>query len=342
MSGLKHPDRPPGPDYKRLILGARVPRVHARGKALAVADHLRNPAPHDEMLKTLRGLKIAFVRRHQRLLTEPRQRSARPRNEFPSQIAPSSIEEPLDDGWRGLPENSNVSHLMGVEPTVSTDSPSGGSSPTRSLERSLRLLEAFDGDTDAAALSELASKTGLAVSTTARLLSTMEHRGFLRRFPDGRFALGPVIMRLGLRATNTPLRAVAAPHLARLAEQTRESANLGVRAEDGRVLYIDHAASPQALRVWNWIGRTIDAEGSAIGAALAGTVEPGGYAMQRDIVEAHITAVAAPVRHHDQGIVAAINVVGPTARISDRELLHLGELVAAEAAQVSKELGEKS
>ena len=150
-----------------------------------------------------------------------------------------------------------------------TDSPSGGSSPTRSLERSLRLLEAFDGDTDAAALSELATKTGLAVSTTARLLSTMEHRGFLRRFPDGRFALGPVIMRLGLRATNTPLRAVAAPHLARLAEQTRESANLGVRAEDGRVLYIDHAASPQALRVWNWIGRTIDAEGSAIGAALS-------------------------------------------------------------------------
>ena len=69
VSGLKHPDRPAGPDYKRLILGARVPRVHARGKALAVADHLGDPAPHDEMLKTLRGLKIAFVRRHERLLT---------------------------------------------------------------------------------------------------------------------------------------------------------------------------------------------------------------------------------------------------------------------------------
>ena len=55
--------------------------------------------------------------------------------------------------------------------------------------------------------------------------------------------------------------------------------------------------------------------------------------------EVGLAAVAAPVRAVDGAVVAAISVSGPTARINDRGITALGDLLVAETRGLSAQLG---
>ena len=59
------------------------------------------------------------------------------------------------------------------------------------------------------------------------------------------------------------------------------------------------------------------ATGTAMGAALAGRLEPHGYAVSRGALEADITAIAVPVRDYHDEIVAALSILAPSYRTDD-------------------------
>jgi IclR family transcriptional regulator, acetate operon repressor len=209
---------------------------------------------------------------------------------------------------------------------------------TRTVDRALGLLAAaVDGPQT---LSELARGAALAPSTTSRLLGALQRHGFVQRGDDGRFRSGSELVRLAAATLRgEPAYELAAPHLAALTEETGETANLGVRAEGDRVLYLRQSVSPRTVRAESWVGRTIPLRGTALGAALTGALGPEGYTVSTAAVEPDVTAIAAPFHDHHGRVAGALSVTAPTYRTSAEDAAAHGRALAEHAAGLSRELG---
>ncbi len=206
------------------------------------------------------------------------------------------------------------------------------------VERALSLLTCFSAR-NGLSLTELAQQAQLAPSTTSRLLKILEQRNFVRRGTDRLYYLGTQIVQLGIIAVrDLSLQEVARPHLQSLAATTGESVHLGILTGN-EVLYIDQVSSQRTVQAASWLGRTVPLADTAIGAAIRGQVCPAGYSATRHTIEPDISSVAAPIYDQSNTIIAAINVIGPTYRISDDTLAHLGTQVVAQARQISQQLG---
>jgi IclR family acetate operon transcriptional repressor len=163
------------------------------------------------------------------------------------------------------------------------------------------------------------------------------------------------------------LAALAEPAMRRLASESGETVNLMVRTAGGAEA-IAQVDGRHVLGVSNWIGREVPDHCSAAGKVFlafgASTLPAGqlerrtphtitdrpllerdleavrrqGYATIVDELELGLAAVAAPVRDAD-GVVAALSVAGPTARLGDARLGLLGRVAIEQAHMVSIQLG---
>lgn len=213
-------------------------------------------------------------------------------------------------------------------------------SPVRAVQRAFEILGRLGGERTGATLSELARETGLPTSTVARLLATLEHMGFAQRQADGRFGAGMKLIQIGLSALRgLSIYDLAEPHLRRVAEASGETANLAVRASATHAIYLRQVLSQRAVRHASWVGRLLPLDRTAVGAAFAGELDIGGYAVRRSTFEPDVVAIAAPVRGPDGTVVAALSVTAPSYRVADTELPRLGALVLEEAKRASAELG---
>ncbi|HET9124858.1 MAG TPA: IclR family transcriptional regulator [Solirubrobacteraceae bacterium] len=208
---------------------------------------------------------------------------------------------------------------------------------TRTVERALELLEAAASASDGLTLTELAQQTSLSASTASRLLSTLQRHRFVTRTAEGRFGAGPRLRQLAVSAMREdPLYELAGPHLAALAQETRETASLGVALDEDHVLYLRQHPSPQFVRVAGWTGRTIPRRGTALGAALAGQAGPDGFVVRHSSVEPDVTSIAAPVHGASGAIVGALSVLAPRYRTASAQEQTHGRWVAAHARELSE------
>ncbi len=149
------------------------------------------------------------------------------------------------------------------------EKPTGG---VQSVERALSLLEHLAAQDDGLRLSDLAHAAGLTVSTTHRLLTTLEQRGFAhadagsRRWHVGRsaFAVGAAFIR------QRNFVAPALPYLRRLRDATRETANLGI-IEDGEVITLTQVESREITRAISPPGGRVPVLYSGMGKAILAT-----------------------------------------------------------------------
>jgi DNA-binding IclR family transcriptional regulator len=209
---------------------------------------------------------------------------------------------------------------------------------TRAVERALALLTAAaqHGGT----LSELARAAELSPSTASRLLATLTGQELVRRDEHGRYRAGSRLRQLAAASLREdPLHELAGPHLTALAAETGETANLAVATDRGRVVYLRQVAGPRLVGTAGWVGRTIPARGTALGAALQGAVEEHGYVARSGAVEPDVTSIAAPVYGVDGEITAAISVLAPSYRTSAGRVEACGRAVARHAAELSRSLG---
>lgn len=136
----------------------------------------------------------------------------------------------------------------------------------QSVERALDLLEMlaeFDGD---AGLSELSERSGLPLPTIHRLMRTLVARGYARRLPSRRYALGARMIPLG-EAAGRQLGAGARRLLARVARELGETANLAML--DGEMaVYVAQAASSHSMRMFTEVGRRVHLHSTGVGKAL--------------------------------------------------------------------------
>src|SRR5256714_8780137 len=206
-------------------------------------------------------------------------------------------------------------------------------SGTQAVDRAARLLSEVVHSADPMTFTGLSTATGLAKSTTSRLLLALERNGLVRRDDHGRFRPGEMFVSFAWRGgAEAGLAELAQPFLERLGEQNGETINLGIE-RDCMIEQIAQVDSVYVIGVGNWLGRPVPLHCTALGKVLlaygaaslpAGrlerptektitsraelqadlaTVRELGYAITDSELEPGLVAVAAPV-HRDGAAVA--------------------------------------
>ena len=241
---------------------------------------------------------------------------------------------------------------------------------TQAVDRAARLLSEVVHSADPMTFTGLSAATGLAKSTTSRLLLALERNGLVRRDDHGRFLPGEMFVSFAWRGgAEAGLVAVAQPFLERLGKATGETINLGV-ASNGLVEQIAQVDSTYLIGGTNWVGMSVPLHCSALGKVLLAygaaqllpggalerrtdktitseaalrtdlaTVRARGYAVTDEELEPGLIAVATPIRGYDGAVVAALSVSAPTTRLSRDGVATVAGYCAEEAAGLSAVLG---
>lgn len=247
----------------------------------------------------------------------------------------------------------------------------------QSLERAFAILEAVAASDEPVGLAELSRTTGLHTSTAFHLIRTLVHLGYVRQDESKRYRVGPrLFMQAAGAFTENTLVDLAQPHLRRLADETGETAHLAVRADNG-IAVIAKVEARSPIRSSERLGIIRPAHCTALGkvflaelsahefdhwlaaAPLAAftpktitdrktlraeiaRVAVDGNASDDGEFNEELRCIAAPVRNFTRRTVAAIGVSGPVWRVTRKDLAQLGTQVAATAAALSHELGDRS
>jgi DNA-binding IclR family transcriptional regulator len=246
---------------------------------------------------------------------------------------------------------------------------------TQAVDRAARLLAEVVHSADPMTFTDLSAITGLAKSTTSRLLLALERNGLVRRDDHGRFLPGEMFVSFAWRGgAEAGLVAVAQPFLERLGKATGETINLGV-SSNGMVEQISQVDSTYLIGGTNWVGMSVPLHCSALGKVLLayGTAQlppgppgqPGqlerrtgktitteaalradladvrvrGYAVTDEELEPGLVAVAAPIYGYDGRVVAALSVSAPASRMARDGLVAAASQCVEEAAGLSAVLG---
>jgi IclR family transcriptional regulator, acetate operon repressor len=242
---------------------------------------------------------------------------------------------------------------------------------TQAVDRAAQLLREVVRCPDAVTFTELTAATGLAKSTTSRLLMALERGGLVRRDGRGGFRPGEMFVRYAWRGgAEADLVAVARPFLDRLGDATGETVNLGV-ASNGMVEQVAQVESTYLIGGTNWVGLSVPLHCAALGKVLlaygAAQLPPGrleqrtdrtitsrtalqadlaevrrrGYAVTDEELEPGLIAVAAPVYSAGAAVVAALSVSGPASRMTRARIRDAAAACMAQASALSAALGHQ-
>lgn len=250
---------------------------------------------------------------------------------------------------------------MGSAPT------SGG---TQAVDRAAALISLVVRADEPLSFTELSDETGLARSTTSRLLAALERTELVERDSSGGYVAGPLFaLHAALHDPWPQIARLARPVLEAVGQQTRETVHLGVARGD-TVVHVAQVASTYLLSAPDWnqvdvpphcssLGKVLYAFGclplpsgrlerrtsrtittrEALTAELA-TIRRTRVAFTVDELETGLTAIAAPVEGRD-GVIAALGISGPTARLQDR-VDHIGRLLVDQADSLSRLLHRRT
>lgn len=218
----------------------------------------------------------------------------------------------------------------------------GSSKPGESVtSRVLSILAVFEGSLASRSLSEISQETGLAMSTTHRLIAELEAWGAVYRDLNGRYQVGMRLWELGQHA-GRQVREIARPLLQDLYNLTQETVHIAIR-EHGDALYIDRIYGSRRVPQASRVGGRLPLHATAVGkvllayedawiqdAVLSGplqTLTPRtatdagviraelalirerGYALTVDEVRVGSASIAVPVFQREGGIGAALGLV---------------------------------
>jgi DNA-binding IclR family transcriptional regulator len=260
----------------------------------------------------------------------------------------------------------------GIAPTASP-APPDSSSPSRTLEKGLRVLALFDVAHPEWTFKAIRETAGLPKATGFRLVKTLENLKFLTFDPKaGVYRLGSAMMKAAyLTQTNEALVSVAEPFMQALAEVTTETVDISVPTGQGAII-VHTIYTDRPFRPYNPPGMTMTglsnvhckllvafrpetlwakaiAENTArthlsltdperLGDELA-AVRRNGVAFGIEEHKLGMCAVGAPVFNSTGDVRAALAVVVPVERFGETEGHAYADAVVDAAARLSRELG---
>jgi len=247
----------------------------------------------------------------------------------------------------------------------------------KSLNKALDIIEMI-AQRGSLGIRELSSFVGFPVGTTHRIVATLAKRRFLVQDPASRnYSLSLRFLELGTRVQQQfNLTSIARPYLAKLMQETGESANLAVLDRDDAV-YLDHVRSNHMLQLFTRLGARVPLYATGVGkmflsrlseqelkdylartAMAARTprtivnadklakelaqIRKAGFAVDNEEMEEGVRCVAAMVFDHMKRPVAALSLSGAVTRITPERIEYFGEMVKQYAIRISESLGFNS
>ncbi|KDN87809.1 IclR family transcriptional regulator [Kitasatospora cheerisanensis] len=132
----------------------------------------------------------------------------------------------------------------------------------------LEVLAAFDREHPSQTLSEIAQRTGMALSTTHRVIAELAGWGALERAENGSWHIG---LRLWETASGCPrtqiLRDAALPFMQDLYEATHENIQLAVR-EGTELVFVERIAGHRSVEVVTMVGARFPIGSTGMGRVL--------------------------------------------------------------------------
>jgi IclR family acetate operon transcriptional repressor len=245
----------------------------------------------------------------------------------------------------------------------------------QSVDRALFLLETIAEAGGEATLTELATRTGLNISTCHHLLATLIQRGFATKVPGRRlYALGARILYLGHACLQVDLPRRAQPYLEAVNQATGETVHLAALQGDA-VVTLSVREARHAVRVSTGkIGKLEGSHATAVGKAILAwlpedemrrilasgmkrftentitefpalieslrIVRRNGYAIDREEFLPGVICVGAAVRDQAGTVIGAISASTPIMRASEEHISLMRDEIAAATRALSAEFGE--
>ena len=239
---------------------------------------------------------------------------------------------------------------------------------TRALDRATDLVATVVHADEPMSFADLQDASGLAKSTTSRMLTALERSGLLERDPAGSYVAGRLFWLYAARHDPwQELVRLARPVMERVGDETGETVHLSVTRGE-RVVQVAQVDSTYLLGTRDWTEVDVPAHCSALGKVFlawdvldlgdvelerptpATLADPSalrrdarlarerGWAETADELEIGLSGVAVPVFGARRDVVAALGISGPTARMQGR-LDELGHRLLEQSTALSAVLG---
>ncbi len=218
---------------------------------------------------------------------------------------------------------------------------------TQSVTRALHILTCFTDETPQLRVTDISNRLDLTASLVSRLLSTLEHDGFVERNEDtGFYRLGRTVVTLaGVALNHNRLRTEALSEMQRVHSMLRLGVNLAVFDQDS-IFYLAHIDAPELPRQYTLIGRHNPLHATGMGKVLLAflpdaerakvfqrlhfypytphTINEGesleaeledvrsqGWALEMEELAFGRACIASPIRDQSGRVVAAVSISGP-------------------------------
>lgn len=238
--------------------------------------------------------------------------------------------------------------------------------PTRSIERAFDILECFLLEKQELTLMEISTLTNLSISTTHRLIATLEKRDYLvRNSENKKYQLGYTVTKFVNMISGKigqDFKMIVRKYMIQLHQLYNESMSLYV-IDGNKRLCIDRLESTHELRRVINIGSTLPLGIGAAGKVLISYLNQDsvddlylnvdinsleyrkirelGYIITEGEREVGISAIAAPIFNFNGKVIAALSISGPSARLDYAKLTQVASKIKECSIKVSNELGYK-
>lgn len=244
----------------------------------------------------------------------------------------------------------------------------------QSIKRASDILALFIDEKKPLGITEFSKRLGLAKTTIAGIVATLEAIGYLEKDPyTSKYRLGPQLFQLGMKcATNMDLVTIGRAWMERLCFQFMESVNVGMLVGD-KVTIVMRIEPENRYMVFPQAGSVIPTHSTCIGKVLMAflddprrdsliksclfesltpntitqpgpfleeleQVRKGGISFDRQESISGLAGIGGPIFNHTGTVIAAFAITGNPDTIARRQD-DIIEAVKFTSAQVSSQLG---
>ena len=245
----------------------------------------------------------------------------------------------------------------------------------QSLTRGLSILEALAKAEAGVSLTDIAQRVQLPVSTTHRLLSTLEKMGYVYQSEElSRWYVGLQAFTVGAGfLANRDFVGQSHVYMRRLMEQSGETANLAI-LDGTEAVFIAQVQCREMMRILVKLGSRVPLHASGVGKAIFAAlpdeqidailkvkglpritentivapetmwaalkvIRHRGYSFDDEEHAPGTRCVAATIYDEHAEPLGAISLAGPSSRLPDERIKQLGPIVAHTAEELTRKLG---
>lgn len=244
------------------------------------------------------------------------------------------------------------------------------------IERAIRILDAFDVDHPELGVAEAARMLGLKRSTVHRALVTLESGGLLRQITaTQKYTLGPKVLNLAyILQSQLSLTSIALPYMTALRDRCNETVALHILQGRHRIVVQQVESTHDLRRTYRDIGKELPLHAGSPGKLLLAYMPPEeiekeivesglrrftpltfvdrqallqeleeirqrGYAISMGEHSPGIASISCPIRNQEGQVIAAINISGPSVRLTEAKALEYMPHLRQATVAISRQLG---